>query len=224
MTSASAETLRDSRGLRLGTTSRVAADRADEALWQMMTFADTPRLALQAAHEADPGWALPLLLDAGFRLGLNQPDDREAARELLASAGALASRANARERAHLEALERLQDGRVAGALRIWDDLLLEQPRDALALHWAHQWDHARGDSASMRLRPARSLPEWDDADPLFPCVLGLYAFGLAECHQYGLAEDLGRRAIALAQEQSADPTAPARVFWAVHVVTHAMEM
>src|SRR5690349_8001677 len=94
MTSASAETLKDSRGLRLGTASRAAADRADEALWQMMTFADTPRLALQAAREADPGWALPLLLDAGFRLGLNQPDDRAAARELLASAGALLSRAS----------------------------------------------------------------------------------------------------------------------------------
>ena len=81
MTNASAETLRDSRGLRLGTTSRAAADHADEALWQMMTFADTPRLALQAAREADGGWALPLLLDAGCRLGLNQADDREVARE-----------------------------------------------------------------------------------------------------------------------------------------------
>ena len=113
---------------------------------------------------------------------------------------------------------------MSAALRIWDDLLLEHPRDALALHWAHQWDHARGDSASMRLRPARALPEWDDADPLFPCVLGLYAFGLAECHQLALAEDLGRRAIALAQEQRADADTPARVPWAVHAVTHAMEM
>ncbi|MBC7663178.1 MAG: tetratricopeptide repeat protein, partial [Caulobacter sp.] len=224
MTNASAETLRDSRGLRLGTSSRAAADHADEALWQMMTFADTPRLALQAACEADAGWTLPLLLDAGFRLGLNQPDDREVARDLLASAAALASGASARERAHLDALTRLQDGRVSAALRIWDDLLLEHPRDALALHWAHQWDHARGDSTSMRLRPARALPEWDDADPLFPCVLGLYAFGLAECHQVALAEDLGRRAIALAQAQRADADPPARVPWAVHAVTHAMEM
>ena len=224
MTNASAEALRDSRGLRLGTTSRVAADHADEALRQMMTFADTPRFALQSAREADGGWLLPLLLDAGFRLGLNQPDDRAAARELLESASALASRANVRERAHFEALTELQDGRVSAALRIWDDLLLEHPRDALALHWAHQWDHARGDSAGMRLRPARALPEWDDTDPLFPCVLGLYAFGLAECHQLSLAEDLGRRAIALAQEQRADADTPARVPWAVHAVTHAMEM
>jgi hypothetical protein len=224
MTNASAETLLDSRGLRLGTASRIAADRADEALWQMMTFADSPRLALQAAREADGGWALPLLLDAGFRLGLNQPDDRVAARDLLESAAALASRGPARERAHLEALTRLQEGRVSAALRVWDDLLLAHPRDALALHWAHQWDHARGDSAAMRLRPARALPEWDEADPLFPGVLGLYAFGLADCHQLELAEAMGRRALALAQPRDADPGAPARVPWAVHAVTHAMEM
>ncbi len=231
MTNPSAETLLDVRGLRLGTRSRAAADHADDALWQMMTLADTPRLALQAAREADAGWAMPLLLDAGFRLGLNQPGDRAAVRTLLAQAAPLAAQSTARERAHLEALVALEEGRLQGALRIWDDLLLEHPRDALALHWAHHWDHVRGDAASMRLRPARALPEWDDDDPLFPCVLGLYAFGLAECHQLPLAEDLGRRAIALAesahaQADGAGHAAPgrSRVPWAVHAVTHAMEM
>ncbi|MEP6506415.1 MAG: tetratricopeptide repeat protein, partial [Betaproteobacteria bacterium] len=223
MTNASAEALRDSRGLRLGTASRQAADHADEALWQIMTFADTPRFALQGAREADPGWAMPLLLEAGFRLGLNQPDDRAAAGPLLESAGPLAAHAPARERGHFEALLALRDGKVAAALRIWDDLLLEHPRDALAMHWAHQWDHARGDAQAMRLRPARALPEWDDTDPLFPCVLGLYAFGLAECQQLALAEELGRRAIALAEEQRG-AASPVRVPWAVHAVTHAMEM
>ena len=42
---------------------------------------------------------------------------------------------------------------MAAALRLWDDLLLEQPRDALALHWAHQWDHARGDSLGIKVTP-----------------------------------------------------------------------
>src|SRR5262249_33831219 len=158
----------------------------------------TPRLALQAAREADPGWILPLLMDAGYRLALHQPEDRAAARTLLQAAEPLAAGATARERAHLAALVALEEGRPQAALRCWDALLLEQPRDALALHWAHQWDHVRGDAAAMRLRPARALPEWDDADPLFPCVLGLYAFGLAECQQFAHAEDLGRRALDLA--------------------------
>jgi hypothetical protein len=213
MTHPSTHALSDFRGLRLGTSSRVAAEQADAALWQMMTLADTPRLALQAAREADPSWLLPPLLEAGFRLGLNQPGDRAAARAILAGCAPLAPQATPRERAHLEALEALLGGRVQAALQVWDDLLLQHPRDALALHWAHHWDHLRGDAEMLRLRPARALPEWDDADPLFPCVLGLYAFGLAECHQFALAEELGRRALGLA-----------RVPWAVHAVTHAMEM
>jgi hypothetical protein len=224
MTHASATGLTDPRGLRLGTGSLAAAGHADEALWQMMTFGDSPRLALQAAREADPSWILPLLLDSGFRLARHQPEDRAAARALLQAAEPLAAQATARERAHFEALRALEEGRLQAALRAWDDLLLEHPRDALALHWAHQWDHVRGDAAAMRLRPARALPEWDDADPLFPCVLGLYAFGLAECLQLSHAEDLGRRAIELATRAAGDTPGRARAPWAVHAVTHAMEM
>ncbi len=224
MTHPSATELTDPRGLRLGTASRMAAEHADEALWQMMTFADSPRLALQAAREADPAWMLPLLLDAGFRLALHQPEDRATARALLQAAEPLAAHATARERAHLAALQALEEGRLQAALRGWDELLLEHPRDALALHWAHQWDHVRGDAAALRLRAARALPEWDDADPLFPCVLGLYAFGLAECQQLAHAEDLGRRAIDLAARAAGGEPGRARVPWAVHAVTHAMEM
>ena len=213
MTRASTSTLTDDRGLRLGTTSRLAADQADAALWQMMTQADSPRLALQAAREADPGWVLPSLLDAGFRLALLQADDLAAARRILHECQPLAAHAAPREQAHLRALLCLQDGHVEAALRIWDELLLQHPRDALALHWLHPWAALRGDAENLRRRPARALPEWDDADPLFPSVLALYAFGLAEGQQYALAEELGRRALTLA-----------KVPWAVHAVTHAMEM
>ena len=58
------------------------------------------------------------------------------------------------------------------------------------------------------------LPEWEAGDPLYPCVLGLYAFGLEENHEYAAAEDNGRQALA------ADPRVP----WAVHAVAHVMEM
>jgi hypothetical protein len=68
--------------------------------------------------------------------------------------------------------------------------------------------------AGLRLRPARALPAWDESDPLYPCVLALYAFGLEECNLYPQAEEAGRRALA------ADPRVP----WAVHAVAHVMEM
>ena len=106
--------------------------------------------------------------------------------------------------------------RVAGTppAGAWDALLLQHPRDALALQWAQLWDFYRGDAAGLRLRPARALPEWDEADPLFGYVLALHAFGLEESNLYPQAEDAGRRALAV------NPRVP----WAVHAVAHVMEM
>jgi hypothetical protein len=204
----------DPRDNRLGTASHEAADRVETALWRMMSFFDTPIADLEAAQAADPGWALPLVMHAGFLLSLTEAQHQAQAEQLLDAAEPRLADATPRERAHFEAQRAVADGRWQQACRIWDELLLEHPRDALALQWAQLWDFYRGDSPSLRLRPARALPEWSEADPLFPCVLGLYAFGLEECNLYPQAEEAGRRAV----------SGDARVPWAVHAVAHVMEM
>jgi hypothetical protein len=99
-------------------------------------------------------------------------------------------------------------------VQLWDGWLVEHPRDALALQWAHLWDFYRGDAPGLRLRPARALPAWDEGDPLYPCVLALHAFGLEECNLYPQAEEAGRHALSI------DPRVP----WAVHAVAHVLEM
>lgn len=50
--------------------------------------------------------------------------------------------------------------------------------------------------------------------PGYSFVLGMHAFGLEECNQYPEAESAGLRALELAPEDC----------WAVHAVTHVMEM
>jgi hypothetical protein len=204
----------DARGNPCGTGSAAAQAAAGQALWRMMSFNDTPLADLDAAMQADPGWAHPHVMKAGFLLSLTEPALRDEASAHLSHARALAAGASARERAHVEAVQQLLEGRWLAACRTWDELLLEHPRDALALQWAQLWDFYRGDAAALRARPARALPEWDEADPLYPHVLALYAFGLEECNLYPQAEEAGRRALA------ADPRVP----WAVHAVAHVMEM
>jgi hypothetical protein len=204
----------DARGNPSGTASVEARAAAEQALWRMMSFYDTPLADLDRAMAADPGWALPHVMKAGFLLSLTEPSLLEEAAAHLSQARALASGAPAPEQAHLLAVQQIAEGRWHAACRSWDEILLGHPRNALALQWAQLWDFYRGDALSLRQRPARALPEWDASDPLHPCVLALYAFGLEECNLYPQAEEAGRRALA----------ASPRVPWAVHAVAHVMEM
>ena len=197
-----------------GSASAVARDAAEKALWRMMSFYDTPLADLDSAIAADPAWGLPHVMKAGFLLSLTEPGMRDEAAAHLAAAQGLAASAPARERGHLEAVQQVLDGRWQAACCTWDKLLTEHPRDALALQWAQSWDFYRGDTASLRLRPARALPEWSESDPLHPYVLALHAFGLEENNLFPEAEEAGRRALA------ANPRVP----WAVHAVAHVMEM
>ena len=206
--------LTDARGNPSSSASPAARDAAEQALWRMMSFYEPPLVDLDAAMQADPGWSLPHVMKAGFLLSLTEPALLSEADAHLSHARALQAHATPREKAHLEATQYVLEGRWHLACRTWDALLVEHPRDALALQWSQLWDFYRGDAPGLRLRPARALPEWDEADPLFAYVLGLYAFGLEECNLYPQSEETGRRALA------ANPRVP----WAVHAVAHVMEM
>ncbi|MFO1285644.1 MAG: tetratricopeptide repeat protein [Rubrivivax sp.] len=204
----------DPRGNPCASGSAAAREAAERALWRMMSFYDVPLADLDTAIAADPGWALPHLMKAGFLLSLTEPALVPEAAAHLAAARDRTEHATPRERAHLEAVQQVLEGRWHNACRTWDELLVEHPRDALALQWAQLWDFYRGDAAGLRGRPARALPEWDEGDPLYAHVLALYAFGLEECNLQPQAEEAGRRALAI------EPRAP----WAVHAVAHVMEM
>ena len=66
----------------------------------------------------------------------------------------------------------------------------------------------------LRDRVAQVLPTWDTSMPGYGYVLGMYAFGLEETALYSRAEDIGRRALDINRRDA----------WAVHAVTHVMEM
>lgn len=204
----------DARGNPCSSASRSAHAAAEQALWRMMSFYGTPLADLDDAIAADPGWLLPHVMKAGFLLGLTEAAHGAQAAVHLDRALALSAQATPRERAHFEAVQMVAQGRWHAACRVWDELLVDHPHDALALQCAQLWDFYRGDAAGLRQRPARVLPLWDEADPLFAHVLSLHAFGLEENNLYAQAEEAGRRALA------ANPRVP----WAVHAVAHVMEM
>ena len=103
---------------------------------------------------------------------------------------------------------------VALALERYGAIVIDWPRDILALVVAHALDFRLGRRRMMRDRIAQVLPEWDAAMPGYASVLAMYAFALEENGQYRRAEKMARRALAL------DP----RHAGAIHVVAHVMEM
>ena len=127
---------------------------------------------------------------------------------------ALGRRANDRERAHAAAARAWLQGDFAGSIRRYGDILLDYPHDLLALQVAHVGDFFLGSSSMLRDRVAQVLPTWDTSTPGYGYVLGMYAFGLEETALYSRAEDIGRRALDINRRDA----------WAVHAVTHVMEM
>lgn len=206
--------MEDARGIALDTTSATALEHHEHALWRMVSFYGDPAAELDALIAADPDWGLPRVMKAGFLLSLTEPSLVPQARALLEQAEPMMAQSPSRERNHLHAVGECLAGRWGEAVGLWEEILLEFPRDLLALTLAHLFDFYRGDARNLRGRVARVLPEWDERDPLYPYVLGMLAFGLEECNFYPQAELAGRQALAL----------NARGPWAIHAVAHVMEM
>ena len=118
------------------------------------------------------------------------------------------------ERAHLDVIEAWGNGEFLRAQRLLDLLLLQFPRDLLALFAGHQLDFFLGDAFSLRDRVGGAVAQWDKEDPLYGYLLGMFAFGLEESGWYGRALDVGQEALARATTD----------VWALHAVVHSHEM
>jgi hypothetical protein len=105
-------TQHDARGLPVGSRSAAARAAVDVALWRMVSFYDTPLADLDAAIAADPGWALPHTMKAGYLASLTEASLLpEAATHLDAARTLTSAQTPARERTHLEATQLVLEGR-----------------------------------------------------------------------------------------------------------------
>ena len=122
--------------------------------------------------------------------------------------------ANTREQGHLAALEKIIAGELRAAGRIFEDLTIANPKDAMALQVGQLMDFVTGDSRMLRDRIGRALPSWSPDRPDYHAALGMLAFGLEETGLYDRAEAAGRQAVALQPRNG----------WAQHAVAHVLEM
>ena len=203
---------KDQQGLTLAGSPQ-SAEALDRAVADYYGLTGDPVGILKQALVNDPAFALggvaiaALTMIGGFR-----GDHPEAVNALGAAEAAIAG-ASERERRHLAAAKAWAEGRASAATLGWETILVDHPRDALALRLAQDAHYFLGRPLAMRDCAARVLPAWDRDNPLTSFVLGLYAFGLEETGDLKRAEDLGREAL------ERNP----RDAWATHALAHVME-
>jgi tetratricopeptide (TPR) repeat protein len=206
--------LTDARGCPTSATSSASLQQYERALDLCASYELDPLATIQQVLDTDPTFALGHCLRAGLAV---MATDRAAVPMLAESVAAVESqgrRAHDRERAHAAAARAWLEGDFAGSIQRYGDILIDHPHDLLALQVAHVGDFFLGSSSMLRDRIAQVLPMWDTSTPGYGYVLGMYAFGLEETALYSRAEDIGRRALDINRRDA----------WAVHAVTHVMEM
>ena len=206
--------LHDQFGVPLTTVDAVALRHYDTAVGKLLTFNNDPVAEVDQATTIDGGLVMGhalkgLLCVLGTERSL-LPDAQAA----LVAGFAVAKGCTERERRHLRALESWIDGRLHDACAVWEEILVDEPADALAMIAAHQGDFFLGQSSELRDRVARRLASIDKGSRLEGYYNGMHAFGLEEMGDYAGAEESGRRAVASDRRDA----------WAIHAVTHVMEM
>ena len=206
--------LKDPRGLPVSTPSALALERYTLAAAQTHGYFGNPLETLDQALAEDPDFAMAHALRADLAV---MSSEQGALPLIQASVEALAhigSRATPRERAHVAAARAWMEGRFEEAVQLYGAIVVEYPRDLVAIQTAHVIDFFLGDSLMLRDRLAQVQPHWNPDVPGHGYMLGMYAFGLEEMAHYSRAEDIGRHALEL---NARDP-------WAVHAVQHVFEM
>ena len=119
-----------------------------------------------------------------------------------------------REQLHLAALQAWAKADTDSAVALWDQILITEPLDILALKLQHFTLFWLGQPHYMRDVCARVLPAWNASVPGNGFVLGMYAFALEETGEYARAEKFGRQAVEMNGND----------LWSIHAVAHVLEM
>jgi len=204
----------DQFGLPVGAVTAASVAHFDLALHDALVFQGDPLAELDRALVADPGLGMAYVLKALIAALSTERSQVAAALETLAAARRLGTDTSARVAGHLAAADGWLRGDFTAACRLWEQLLLAHPNDAVAMYGAHQADFLLGQTSELRDRVARRLPSIPRGSRLESHYLGMHAFGLEETGAYAQALAAGERALEVENTDA----------WAIHAVAHVHEM
>ncbi|HEY1291017.1 MAG TPA: tetratricopeptide repeat protein [Burkholderiales bacterium] len=182
------------------------------ALADFLAHRGDPLAAARAAVRADPESGAAQLVEATLLVCSRDARDFEPAARAYARLTQLGL--TVQQQTHVRAIRAALEGDLAGACRVYDEILAHTPHDLLALAAAQTFDYYLGNPASQLARTTRALESWQRTAPGYHVVLAMHAYALQECGAYEEAEAAAYRALAL---QPWDVRAH-------HAVAHVMEM
>lgn len=204
--------LKDRYGNAASTNSEAAMAKYNEALDLIRVYRGDPIAALDAALEEDPDFGGAWAARAGLLVtATDKAYAEETAKSLRAGA---AANLNERDRAVLKGAQDWAEGRYADGTARFARVAQENPRDVLALQYAHVGCFFLGLQSELRDWPLQAMRAFKSGEDGYSHILGMAAFGLEECGDYARADIYGRQAVEI------DP----RDGWAVHAVAHVNEM
>lgn len=204
----------DCRGIPVSYANNAAIDALEKAHECALTFRGDAIARTDTILEEHPNFVMAHLFKAAWLTQAMETRIYKDMVEAVARAEALIDSGNDRERGHLEALQAWVQGDFFGAVQKWEAVLTVYPKDLLALQLVHLADVLLGDVVGQRDVVARVFNLWDESVPGYEFVLGFYSFGLEENRDYHLAEEMGRRSLAIRPDNP----------YSVHAVSHVMEM
>ena len=206
--------LSDARGVPTSATNPKSLEILEEAIRQFQCYRGDAVETIDRALADDPDFVAGHIFRAEMHTMLWEQSVLSDVEAMLCRLDELAGTATERERAHIAAIADWAAGDWDGMSARLERIVADEPRDVVALQVGHLSDFFLGNRDNLRGRVARTLPAYTRDDPGFGFLLGMAAFGLEECGDYGAAEDAGRQAIDLEPDDC----------WAQHAVCHIMEM
>lgn len=186
----------------------------ETAIYQFQSYFGDPTETLATTLKNDPEFVMGHIFNASVMLMTSERQYLPMISESLQKAEALSSKSNDREKALTAAARHWMEGRWDVATVVWDQVLSEHPRDAMAIQCAHLTDFLLGDAVNLRDRISRVIGHWDKDTPGFSFILGMQAFGWEECNQFDKAEAAASTALNMEPRDG----------WSVHALTHVLEM
>jgi len=188
--------------------------RAAHALFLLHSHRGDPAREIEALLAAAPGSTRAHCLRAALIVAADDDTRRSQVDDSVAAIESASLPDEDPARRHAAAARAWLAHDDALALSRYGDIVVDAPRDIVALVVANALDFRLGRRRMLRDRIAQVLPAWQSSLPGHASVLAMYAFGLVENGQYRRAEKAARRALAL------DRGHPG----AIHALAHVMEM